>query len=62
MALNVHSAADSVEYRFGVSRVYDRQCGYVLGDAQQMQASMRQLLKSAKNSGSELDLAAGQTR
>jgi meiotic recombination protein REC8 len=43
--------------RYGVSRVYDQQCQYVLKDAQHAQDHMRQMLKVVKNS--DLDLEAG---
>ncbi|KAH8597698.1 hypothetical protein B0O99DRAFT_507277 [Bisporella sp. PMI_857] len=45
---------------YGVSRVYDQQCGYVLSDAQAAQHAMRALLKLAK--GDDLDINAGKSR
>jgi len=43
--------------RYGVARVYDQQCGFVLNDAHNMQIKMREMLKSVRNAA--LDLEAG---
>ncbi|OBT68516.1 hypothetical protein VE03_02875 [Pseudogymnoascus sp. 23342-1-I1] len=43
---------------YGVSRVYNQQCGYVLHDAQTAQNNLRALLKVVKNSVIDLDAAA----
>jgi len=48
------------DYSYGVSRVYDQQCGYVLHDAQLAQNNMRQLLKIMKNN--DLEPAAMKSR
>ncbi|OBT90135.1 hypothetical protein VE02_00937 [Pseudogymnoascus sp. 03VT05] len=45
---------------YGVSRVYNQQCGYVLQDAQTAQNNMRALLKVMKNNA--IDLNAGAVR
>ncbi|OBT93972.1 hypothetical protein VE01_08224 [Pseudogymnoascus verrucosus] len=45
---------------YGVSRVYNQQCGYVLHDAQTAQNNMRALLKVMKNNA--IDLNAGAAR
>ena len=47
-------------YSYGVSRVYSRQYGYVLSDAQLVQANLRTLLKAVRTS--ELDPNAGKAR
>lgn len=46
--------------RYGVSRVYFQQCGYVLSDAQTAQSNMRALLKVVRTA--ELDPDAGKAR
>lgn len=48
------------DVRYGVSRVYSQQCGYVLTDAQKAQEAMRNLLKVTKSN--ELDPEAGRAR
>lgn len=45
---------------YGVSRVYDQQCGYVLSDAQAAQLKMRDLLKVTRNN--DLDSSAAMAR
>lgn len=47
-------------YRFGVSRVYDQQCHYVLQDAQAMQNAIRALIKISRDN--QLDAGAGKAR
>jgi hypothetical protein len=46
--------------RYGVSRVYDQQCHYVLLDAQAAHNGIRTMLMSAKNN--DLEPGAGKTR
>lgn len=46
--------------RYGISRVYDQQCSYVLVDAQAAQVSIRGLLKISRTSG--LDANAGKAK
>ena len=46
--------------RYGVSRVYLQQCGYVLADAQSVQNTMRMMLRTVKNAA--LDPNAGKAR
>jgi hypothetical protein len=46
--------------RYGVSRVYLQQCGYVLTDAQNAHNAMRMMLKAMKDAG--LDPEAGKAR
>ncbi len=46
--------------RYGVSRVYSQQCGYVLSDAQTAQSNIRALLKVVRTA--ELDPDAGKAR
>lgn len=41
--------------RYGVSRVYSQQCGYVLSDAQHAQNSMRALLKVVGTADLDID-------
>ncbi|KFY48886.1 hypothetical protein V495_00943 [Pseudogymnoascus sp. VKM F-4514 (FW-929)] len=43
---------------YGVSRVYNQQCGYVLHDAQAAQNNLRALLKVVKNNAIDLDAGA----
>ncbi|KFY88214.1 hypothetical protein V500_06496 [Pseudogymnoascus sp. VKM F-4518 (FW-2643)] len=43
---------------YGVSRVYNQQCGYVLHDAQTAQNNLRTLLKVVKNNAIDLDAGA----
>jgi hypothetical protein len=52
------SAADIP--RYGVSRVYLQQCGYVLSDAQNMYNSMHLMLRAVE--GAALDPRAGKSR
>lgn len=47
--------ADISAPRYGVSRVYDQQCGYVLSDVQTLQTTMRGLLRIMRNRGLDLD-------
>jgi len=46
---------------FGVSRVYDRQCAYVLSDAEKVQGHLR-AFHSAALDGNALDPSAGKTK
>jgi meiotic recombination protein REC8 len=46
--------------RYGVSRVYLQQCGYVLSDAQNAHNAMRMMLRTVKNLA--LDPEAGKAR
>ncbi|KAL5353385.1 R8 protein [Pseudogymnoascus australis] len=43
---------------YGVSRVYNQQCGYVLHDAQTAQNNLRALLKAVKDNAIDLDTGA----
>ena len=47
-------------YRYGVSRVFSQQCGYILSDAETAQSNIRALIKTVKTS--ELDPNAGKAR
>lgn len=47
-------------HRYGVSRVYLQQCGYVLADAQNAHNTMVLMLRSTANQ--VLDLDAGKTK
>lgn len=47
--------------RYGVSRVYSQQCGYVLADAQSAQHNMRSMLRVVSRP-TELDPEAGRAR
>lgn len=47
-------------YRFGISRVYSQQCGFVLADAQMAQNNIKALLKVIRTA--ELDPNAGEAR
>lgn len=49
-----------MDVRYGVSRVFLEQCGYVLSDAQNAHTAMRMMLKVVKNAA--LDLDAGRAR
>lgn len=46
--------------RYGVSRVYAQQCGYILSDAQTAHSNMRTLIKAVRTA--ELDPNAGKAR
>lgn len=46
--------------RYGVSRVYDQQCHYVLQDAQAAQAAIRSLISLSRDN--QLDVTAGKAR
>jgi meiotic recombination protein REC8 len=46
---------------FGVSRVYDRQCSYVLSDAEKVQSHLRSF-HSTSLDGNALDPAAGRSK
>ena len=55
------SLSDRADVRsYGVSRVYDQQCGYVLSDAQAAQLKLRELLKVARSH--DLDTSAAKAR
>jgi meiotic recombination protein REC8 len=45
---------------YGVSRVYDQQCGYILIDAQKAQDVLRCLLRATRDNA--IDLNAGNAR
>ncbi|KAI5298230.1 hypothetical protein KEM55_003647, partial [Ascosphaera atra] len=45
---------------YGISKVYDRQCGYALGDIQSMRDRMRNVIRKAKRTA--LDPEAGQAK
>jgi meiotic recombination protein REC8 len=45
---------------YGVSRVYDQQCYYVLSDAQAAQTHIRTMLRTHQNN--DLDPGAGKVR
>ena len=47
-------------YRYGVSRVYNQQCGYTLTDVQTMHDRMKAVFKVTDGKG--LDPAAGRAR
>lgn len=45
--------------RYGVSRVYDQQCAYVLADAQTAQTQIRALLRVTKSNDLDASGAKG---
>jgi hypothetical protein len=49
-----------ISNRYGVSRVYNQQCGYTLLDVQAMHDKMRTMLRSVAAGG--LDPSAGKAR
>ena len=57
VSMPAHNASTT---SYGVSRVFNQQCGYILSDAQVAQANMRALINAVKTS--ELDPNAGKAR
>lgn len=55
-----HARAKLTSCSYGVSRVYQQQCGYVLVDAQTMQSNMRTLLRVVRTA--DLDTKAPRAR
>lgn len=60
LGISYSPAVDTLLDRYGVSRVYDQQCGYTLLDAQAMHDKMISMLKLLPGGG--LDPHAGKTK
>lgn len=60
MVVEIQRKLTCVYPRYGVSRVYNQQCGYTLTDVQAMHARLKMLLRTLPDAG--LDAASGKAR